>query len=227
MVDVTVITCTGGRPEAFALCERWMGRQTVQGFQWVVIDDCDPATKCTMGQDVVRPEPRWRPGEVTLGRNILAGLETIRHSAVVFIEDDDWYGATYLETMAAELASSALVGQAPTRYYNIAARLYRDMGNSTPSLCQTALRDEKIEVLKEICRHGARSIDRALYTDTQARIIRGTEVVGMKGMPGRPGIGVGHRPKSHWLPDEDGSVLRQWIGDDAQFYAQGRLAIAV
>jgi hypothetical protein len=39
MADLTLITCTADRPEAFQLCERWMARQTYRGsIQWIVAD---------------------------------------------------------------------------------------------------------------------------------------------------------------------------------------------
>ena len=36
---ITVITCTGDRPEAFKLCRTWMSRQTRKPDQWIVVDD--------------------------------------------------------------------------------------------------------------------------------------------------------------------------------------------
>jgi hypothetical protein len=43
-------------------------------------------------------------------------------------------------------------------------------------------------------------------------------VVGIKGLPGRAGLGVGHRPGTGWTPDPDFVRLRSWIGDDVDSY---------
>jgi hypothetical protein len=43
----------------------------------------------------------------------------------------------------------------------------------------------------------------------------------MKGLPGRAGIGIGHRPENNsymWVKDTDLGVLRQWIGEDIGLY---------
>ena len=113
-MPLTLITPTGGRPEAFALCERWMGRQTYRGdVQWIVVDDCEEATVVTMGQTVIRPQPWWKLGAPTTQyANVRAALELVKHDKIVHIEDDDWYGPTYLETTYHRLdaAASALRG---------------------------------------------------------------------------------------------------------------------
>ena len=55
---ITLITPTGDRHEAFALCEKWIGRQSYIGqIQWVVVDDGHEPTETTLGQEVLRPEP--------------------------------------------------------------------------------------------------------------------------------------------------------------------------
>ena len=43
-----------------------------------------------------------------------------------------------------------------------------------------------------------------------------TTVIGLKGLPGRPGLGVGHRPKTRddWQYDEDYAKLIEWLGAD-------------
>ena len=51
---IQLLTPTGMRPEAFALCERWMAAQTYDGpCTWFVVDDGAVPLKLT-------PPPGWR-----------------------------------------------------------------------------------------------------------------------------------------------------------------------
>ena len=52
-MKLTVVTCTGARPEAFLLCQLWMSRQTLQPHQWFVLDDEEPKTDCIAGQEYI------------------------------------------------------------------------------------------------------------------------------------------------------------------------------
>ncbi len=36
---LTLVTCTRDRPEAFALTELWISRQTIKPHEWLVFDD--------------------------------------------------------------------------------------------------------------------------------------------------------------------------------------------
>ena len=42
--------------------------------------------------------------------------------------------------------------------------------------------------------------------------------VGIKGLPGRPGIAGGHRDGLCNVPDPDMATLYDWIGEDARCY---------
>src|SRR5687767_12331328 len=101
--DVSLLTATRGRPEAFRLCERWAERQTFAGhIQWIVVDDGQRPTMCTMGQQYVRREPSLSRG-CTLADNLLAAIPLIESDKIVFIEDDDWYAADYVEIVSRHL----------------------------------------------------------------------------------------------------------------------------
>ena len=222
MNGVTLVTPTGGRPEAFALCERWMNRQDYTGpLQWVVVDDVDPATELTMGQEVVRPEPRWS-GSHTLARNFKAGLLAARYDAVIVIEDDDWYSPRYVQDMVNRLdrhAVTTLAGEFPSRYYNVRNRCYRLPGNEThASLCQTAFRLEVVPKIRSLITEET-WIDLRMWSKIRGELYEAYNVVGIKGLPGRDGVGIGHQDGG--TPDPELDVLRDWIGDeDAWRYAQ-------
>jgi hypothetical protein len=217
---LTLITCTGARPEAFALCERWMQRQTYKGeLQWIVVDDGPEPTPMTHGQLAVRPQPRWSPGAITLSRNMLAALPLVLGAKVLFIEDDDYYGPQYLESMSHALDRAALAGQIPARYYNVRSRQYRVIDNVRhASLCQTGIRAEVLQKLELACRAENRFIDLRLWRENQGEVAEALGSLGIKGLPGRPGIGIGHSPSARWIADTDGSWLRNAIGEDAAAY---------
>jgi len=223
---VTLITLTGGRPEAFALCERYMARQTYGGaYQWIVVDDCLPHTLTTYEQTVIRPEPPWS-GTPTQYRNLAVGLAAATGDFIVMIEDDEWYGPQYLESLLCRLRSHVLVGETPSRYYHVGMRLYRDMGNrANASLSQTGFRRELIPAVVNMCRHQL-WIDMNLWrmaarNRISTGLYAGNQVVGIKGMPGRPGMSTAHRPCGPaWRPDPCMEQLRRWMGEEAQTYAE-------
>src|SRR5688500_12476801 len=96
---LTAITCTGGRPEAFAFCERWIARQTRQPDEWIVVDDGPVPTLTTMGQTVLRFEPGL-PGHLSFSRNVTEGVRAATGDVIVFPEDDDWFGPGHLADVA-------------------------------------------------------------------------------------------------------------------------------
>ncbi len=222
MNKLTLITCTGGRPEAFALCEKWMGRQTIRPHEWIVVDDCEPKTVTTMGQTRVEPRPVWS-GEVTLGRNLIAGLGRVTGDAVVFVEDDDWYAPTYLEVMSRLLDVAPLAGEGLTRYYNVKMRHHTMCNNAAhASLAGTACRSWCIPKIIEITKELGPKVccDLSIWRVFEHSILslNSNLYVGMKGLPGRPGIAGGHTDDLCSNPDPDMAVLREWIGDDARHY---------
>lgn len=234
MSAITLITPTGGRPEAFALCEKFIGRQTYKGdVNWLVVDDCVPETNCTMGQTVIRPKHAWRLGQNTQGRNLQLLLAS-EHlgDKILFIEDDDYYAPGYLDRMDHWLDEAQLVGEKHTRYYNVQCRSWHISANKChSSLCQTGFRAGMLPLIRDVCRQGNRFLDMLIWSAAAERgklypfhprfnpgPVSGL-CIGIKGLPGRPGIGMGHRPqpprRQRWNDDADMSTLQGWIGQDA------------
>ena len=223
--SIALLTCTGGRPEAFALAERWVAHQTRQPDQWIVVDDVEEPTELTMGQFLVRPKRLWEPGgPCTLAHNMLLGLEAITSDIVVVWEDDDYYGPDWLATVAGWLSSpeSCLVGEGQTYYYHVGSRRYHRHGNLThASLCATAFKHRMIHpVCDIIIRNGPSPfIDHQLWRRLDGQIYDTHNVIGIKGRSGRPGAGRGHCDDGHWSNwDFTGAHLRQLIGADAEAY---------
>lgn len=220
---LTLITPTGARPEAWALCQRWMARQTYQGpVRWIIVDDGPQAQEVTFQRQgwelvVLRPTPFWRLRQNTQGRNFMKALELVDSDDwVAIIEDDDWYSPLWLERVVEELQHAELVGQGWNRYYNVrsGAVLVHDNAQHA-SLCASAFRGRALGSFRRIANDGPTLMDVPLWRTPGLvkRVFDGMYVVGMKGMPGRGGIASGHK-----LETDEPFDLREWIGDDADAY---------
>lgn len=96
---LTLLTATGARPHAWAICQRLMHAQRYGGLiRWIIVDDGpepQPVTFQRVGWrvDIVRPQPCWQPGQNTQARNLLSGLALVPDddARIAIIEDDDHY----------------------------------------------------------------------------------------------------------------------------------------
>jgi len=224
---LTLLTATGGRPAAWALCERWMARQDYAGpVRWIIVDDGPEPQPVTFRRDgwqlvLVRPSPHWAPGQNTQARNLLKGLAAVDPADnLVIIEDDDWYAPDWLTTVAAELQHAELVGEHRARYYNVQQRRGRQLVNTGhASLCSTAMRGSALLDFADACRSRPKFIDLELWRRPRdRRLFGGHRVVGIKGLPGRGGIGMGHDAGFKGEADPTGALLRDWIGCDEEAY---------
>lgn len=223
---LSLITCTADRPWAMARAEFQMARQTLQPDEWIVADDGAEAAQLTLGQTHLR---RKRDGEgaLSLGRNMLAALEAVTGGLIVVIEDDDWYHPEYLATCVRNLQSCQATGDPLQRYYNVAQRRYVVMNNRGSALCQTAFRRALLPLMRQaaeealsVNQYGIDARFWAKLSPSQYRLQAEQQTVGMKGLPGRSGLGIGHRPdrRRAWQDDQHGVLLRSWIGADADVY---------
>jgi hypothetical protein len=222
---------TGSRPQAFALCNRWMSNQEYQGaVRWLVVDDGESPQTITLNRanwtiEHIRPTPFWKPGQNTQARNILAGLSLVRpEDRLVIIEDDDYYAPGYLEAASAWLDHHDLAGEALARYYNVKSGLFLNCNNNGhASLCSTAMKGSAIIHFREVVERKLDFIDMTLWRTYQGmkQLYSSRLCVGIKGLPGRAGIGAGHRlsrTRNTVQSDSDGSLLSAWCGDDWTYY---------
>lgn len=224
---LTLLTATGARPRAWAICERLMAAQDYTSpVRWLIVDDGQEAQPVTFQRDgwaveVIRPAPHWKPGQNTQARNLLAGLAHCRaEDRVVVIEDDDHYAPDWLTHVAGQLERAELVGECRARYYNVATRQGRELNNAGhASLCSSAVRGRAVDALRKACQGAPRFIDLQLWRRFRGHLFGGHRVHGIKGLPGRGGIGMGHGDSFRGTPDPDGRLLRSWIGQDAELYA--------
>lgn len=227
-----LLTPTGGRPEGLALLAGYLNTQTWQGpARWIIVDDCDPASPAPVVREeieveVIRPDWRWQPGMNTQAACMAAGLARIPAGGTcIVLEDDDAYLPDHIATVLTALERAELAGERVARYYNVATGRYREIpGTFHASLASTACRGGALALLKRLCGEGVRHIDMDLwrrFTGLQV-LLESANVIGIKGLPGRSGIGVGHRD-TFGDPDPAGRVLAEWLGPErAQAYDRMR-----
>lgn len=232
-MKVTVITPTCDRPVGIRELERMMVAQTRQPDQWLVCSGgtVHPQVATAVMMPLLDPPA---PGPANLVENLLHGLDFASGDVIVFVEDDDWMHQTHIERLVRQFEDAprtlAAAGDDMQRYYNLPLRLYRTFDNVGASLCQTAIHRAMIPVFKAVAegcaKRGTYGIDTTFWREIlgsyETSLVRTKTVVGLKGLPGQPGLGVGHRPKgSGWLHDPTGQILAEWIGDeDAKHYRE-------
>lgn len=174
-----LITPTGARPESWALCIKWMQRQTYRGpVKWVIVDDGPEAQTVpeipNWDIQVIRRRPYWKEGQNTQHRNILLALHQIdRNHPLLVIEDDEHYRPEYLAEMAEGLKRYPIVGQLKAYKYNV--RLMRHKTQSHPfasSLCATGMQGHAIDVFRQITEKKPKLVDLPLWLRCQRQGLR-------------------------------------------------------
>lgn len=223
---VTLITPTGDRPLAFERAELYVSRQTYCGpLQWIVADDGHKHTIFTRNQHILRHAPLHDRAK-SLCRNIESCLFQVEFDKILIWEDDDYYFPEYIEKMVHRLSNFDLAGEGIARYYNVAYRRWRINGNRVhASLSQTAFRAKIIEAAYVSCQRSQSAfIDCRLWNKNVRKNVFCDQIycIGMKGLPGRKGIGAGHRPSGpRFRYDSDLKQLASWMPkEDVDFYAQ-------
>jgi hypothetical protein len=232
------VTPTRDRPECFALAERWMARQYEKDFAWIVVDDGDEPARLTMGQTHVRRNPSG--ARCTLPENVLAGLaeaNKIHARFILFVEDDDWYSARYVRYMLQHLRRAGVVGEMRRKYYHVPTRgIHSSYNRKHAALASTGVRGDAFHLIKRACERAIKAkspyVDMFLwgvYDPIEPRWKRVQDMekgkgkkmfscrtlsVGLKGMPGRGGLGTGHDDAPYKEFDRDTYTLRKWVGDE-------------
>lgn len=229
---VAIVTCTGDRPEALAMCRGYVERQDYCGAtQWVVVDDGDVPTFgiARRGSRSVVYErlASGSPAPASYCANLLVALEWAGDNGsewVVFMEDDDFYSPEHVRRLLSHASEGVhLIGDPMRRHYHLPTRQAQAFTCShTASLAQTAIHRELIPDLLAILRRGKLNVDATLWRKTPSKrkiFVSEWTQVGIKGLPGRPGIGVGHRPDGpRWDPDPELQTLGWWVGSAVETY---------
>ena len=155
---ITAITPTGDRPEALALCRRWMAAQTLKPDQWLIIDDGKIPANIDFGESYiqyVRREPRADDPQHTLVVNVECALSYVLGDRIFFIEDDEYYAPEYIKTMNRQLDDYQLVGIGASKYYHLPTGGYvRHNNMNHASLAQTAFRAEMLPLVRQCAAQG-------------------------------------------------------------------------
>jgi len=236
--EIVVITPTGDRPLAFSLSMKWMRHQTVKPTKWLVVDDgkvqMQPWDMFEYDQ-YIRREPVKTDPKFTLVINVAEALKNSDQypsdTIFVFWEDDEYYAPTYIEEMCNRLNSFDILGMGCAKYYHLPTSGYIELRNMRhASLAQTIFKHSALSMVNECVLKGMENdwldcnIWRCAYNDKynlKANIFKDDKYLyaGIKGLPGRNGIGIGHRSDEIYRTyDTDRSVLKQWTGVGSQEY---------
>lgn len=232
---ISLITCTGSRPEALKLCEQYIINQTFRGpIEWIIVDDSSeklPANR-TIKNHITdlkiryfRGPRKWEEGLNTQRFNMEEAIKHVRSDYVFFLEDDDLYKPRYIDIMLNLLWYADIAGEAKSKYYHLGIPGFKEMHNYRhASLCQTAIKRSLLPMVKAAVDSGELYFDIHLWNQVHANRIpyillaESNLVIGIKGMPGRAGIGVGHKNKDYLL--DPGLVkLKEWCGEYASNYS--------
>lgn len=227
--SVAVITPTADQPTGMRLLESFLRRQTIQPDWWIIVDDGD-IHAATPDWEICRHYKRRRVdnGARSLAGNLLAALyhlPPVDH--IVIAEHDDYYFPNHIEVCVRRLQDKAATGYYKLRYYNVLIRKWLQQKNTCGALHSTALRYSEIPRLKAAASEAYKinnyGIDQIFWSSlplTAGDIHQEPTMVGIKGLPGRFGLGIGHTVKGpRWHPDPNMRQLRTWIGKDAELYA--------
>ena len=235
---ITVITPHGDRNWCFKRYLYYLERQTLQPNQVLIGHDCSETNRDIISQYIQESKLSsvtktfWRPygndKAKSLTGNLLSVLDAVEYNNVVIMENDDWYHSDYLKRQKLRLQNVLVAGQARTMYYNIRERCYRKNNNTDrASLCETSFVADLIIKFKKCCelKRNSAFVDSRFWKMTRERnwphLLSEDKryCVGLKGLPGRAGIGVGHRPGRSYVKDFDWKKLTAMIGkEDSKFY---------
>ncbi len=231
---LALLTPTRGRPRALAICSDYV--QRMGAAVWITIEGDQSGGQIAAmddGYHIRRYQRSDLSKLMSLADSLREGIHFARILAgneplqIAVIEDDDWYAPTYVHWLKKALAESPLVGEGCAVYYNVWSRTYRKIQNTAhASLCSTAWDDGQVgDTINRILYDALSRDGFAEFIDVRLwRAFEGGKVwqpgvrrvVGLKGLPGKRGIGVGHQDQ----PNADPSMeyLRRLIGDDADRY---------
>lgn len=238
---ITAVTCTGDRPVCFSLLEQWVKDQTVKPDQWIVVDDGQEPVVESDSYELIRREPKKEDPRFTMLLNLELAFQQVKGDQILFLEDDEYYAPGYIEAMSKELSQYELVGIGRSKYYHLPARKwFRHFNMGHASLAQTGFKSsflpQALKCLKGDMFYDIRlwqmvnkdaekfrapaQVDRHYSEDGRGLVFEDKNhslYVGMKGLPGRAGIGSGHREFAWYFQDLNMKMLSDWIPNSSHY----------
>ena len=230
---ITVITCTGDRFAAFNLLCKFIMRQTIKNFQWVIVDDGkislqEQRFSFPSCADYIRREPQLDDPRHTLNLNMFEAFKQFKQAEgriVLIMEDDEYYHPQYIERMFSHLENSDIAGSNISRYYHLpSGGWFINRNSNFCSLSQTGFKETIFPIVLEGIKSNQQYLDYYIWTNAMKVITcifddsKEPLSVGMKSLPGRKGIGIGHKENTYSVFDKDYSILKQWIPDNYESY---------
>lgn len=226
MYDACVMTVTSDRPVAVQLLKKYLARQSFAGHVlWVVVDDGREQADLSYDfpSNISIEHRRLGPAGsafTSFRKNMSKALSSLPAPYTVIMEDDEWYGPRWVEAMVSMLDGGAkIAGETRAIYYNVRARLFRRWNNLRhASMCQTAFRSDMApDLLRHMSKNPTVMLDKVFWKHgyAEGKLVKPfNQCVGIKGVPGKNGIGTGHRPRvRNYKFDPDCKYLRGIIGD--------------
>lgn len=182
-----------------------------------------------MGQEVVHRKASKKDALPSICLNWLEAIPRIKGDRIFAFEDDDYYHATFIESLLPLLETNRLAGVKGDLYYKLAVRKYQRMGNTHhASLAASAFTPDMIPFVERCKLHKSVYIDCYLWSEGTQDDSRWTLIpnrandgkplhVGLKQMPGASGLGLGHLDTG--ASDPTLAMLSSWIGlQDVRIY---------
>jgi len=155
--------------------------------------------------------------EISFSRNLAVALEKLEEQKndickILFIEDDDYYKNNYISKMTKELDEYDAVGLSRVIYYHIRGYYAKLSNVFHSSLCSTGIRTYLLDKVKEAMKKEDVFVDLKLWEilrkeNFKIKMIDEPLCIGMKGWPGKHGIGRGHSILWNYDLDSDYSKL--------------------
>lgn len=230
---IVCITLTADQPHGMRLLERFIQEQDItEPLTWLVVDDGEEP--CHLEEN----RPAWclyirrdrEPeidGSESMRRNMALALQHIPQGAqyVVWMEHDDWYHPSHVRRCIEALGNVAATGDDSQRYYSLPGRCWKEFENKGACFSQTAHRVDLLPLVSHAIEESRKiksiGLDFIFWRQVmeEGKVTYSLEhresVVGIKGLPGRKGLGIGHQKDFLGMAtlDPDGSKLKEWVGE--------------
>jgi len=226
-MSIAVVTPTRNRSLVIRLLALWMRQQSVKPDMWIVVDDGEERIEFEppMTHLIKRIRQEGEPSH-SLCLNLRAALPYMTADKIFICEDDEYYAPTYIEEMSKRLDQYPSVGIGFSKYYHLGLKspyVHENMQHA--SLAQTSFRREMIGAfIKALEDPKEKFVDIRFWKVArpsglvwcdgdhyQGNGSPGAQYVGMKGLPGSPGLGFGHKAMPQYRQDPTLEWLRRWI----------------
>lgn len=216
---ITVVTCTGGRPELFGLCRRWVLRQKVQPTRWIVTTDFGDEPFAPEAEVYAVPPRRRAHAAIMAAHSMAFALSLVGDdSRVVVMEDDDWYGPRYIEHLVG--ADGWCSHQSMVHMYHLPSKRYSLRRYVDPVVGMLSFKAGNVRRIAEWMSTVPRPPLGSVGVESMMQLVK-IKGVGF-GLPGRAGATrkhiTGHEKIASLEPDPELSLFRNLLGPDAEDY---------